>query len=449
MTIHHHPTRRAFMGQSARSLGLASLASTGLLSLSAPASAAVSDYKALVCVFLPGGNDGDNTIVAREANRVKAYNAIRGGSGLALSGANLMPTRASGDQAFAFNAQLSALDGLYGQGKVAVLLNMGNLAKPLTKAEYQAGAAVPGELFSHPDQQVQANAGLAAASATGWGGRLLDALGSGRPLDAIAIGSAGMFVQGNIHRGNLVPETGGFSLNGFNFWPQKEADQRMDALKKILANDSGNRVSNAANKALTDGMALSALLKTAAAVPLAASFPGTGLGNQLKVAAQLIAYNAKQGPGRQVFYVSLPGFDTHGGQSWAHADLLGKLGAALSAFQTAITGAGLDKQVTLFTSSEFGRTFSPNSGGTDHGWGSHSVVMGGAVKGGVYGQFPDFTLGGPDDATTRGTWIPKIGNQQIGATLGKWFGADAATLDTTVFPLELKNFSTQDLGFMG
>lgn len=223
----------------------------------------------------------------------------------------------------------------------------------------------------------------------------------------------------------------------------------MDALKKILANDSGNRVSNAANKALTDGMALSALLKTAAAVPLAASFPNTGLGNQLKVAAQLIAYNAKQGPGRQVFYVSLPGFDTHGGQSWAHADLLGKLGAALSAFQTAITGAGLDKQVTLFTSSEFGRTFSPNSGGTDHGWGSHSVVMGGAVKGGVYGQFPDFTLGGPDDATTRGTWIPKIGNQQIGATLGKWFGADAATLDTTVFPVELKNFSTKDLGFMG
>jgi len=446
---HHHTCRRAFLGQSARSLGLASLASTGLLSLSAPASAAVSDYKALVCVFLPGGNDGDNTIVAREANRVNAYNAIRGNSGLALGGGKLMPTRASGDQAFAFNAQLSALDGLYGQGKVAVLLNMGNLAKPLTKADYQSGATVPGELFSHPDQQVQAHAGLAAASATGWGGRLLDAVGSGRPLDAIAIGSAGMFVQGNIHRGNLVPETGGISLNGFNFWPQKEADQRMDALKKILASDSGNRVSNAANKALTDGLTLSALLKTATAVPLAASFPGTGLGNQLKVAAQLIAHNAKQGAGRQVFYVSLPGFDTHSGQSWAHADLLSKLGAALSAFQAAITSAGLEKQVTLFTSSEFGRTLAPNNSGTDHGWGSHAVVMGGAVKGGVYGQFPDFTLGGPDDATTRGTWIPTISNQQIGATLGKWFGVDAATLDSAVFPNELKNFNIKDLGFIG
>jgi uncharacterized protein (DUF1501 family) len=430
-------------------LGLASLASSGLLSLSAPVQAATADYKALVCVFLPGGNDGDNTIVAREASRVKAYNAIRGSSGLALSGANLMSTRASGDQAFAFNAQLSALDNLYGQGKVAVVLNTGNLAKPLTKAEYQAGAAVPGELFSHPDQQVQAHAGLAAASATGWGGRLLDALGTGRPLDAIAIGSAGMFVQGNIHASNLVPETGDLVLNGFNFWPQKEADQRMDALKKILANDSGHRVANAANKALSDGMALAKLLKTAATEPLAASFPGTSLGNQLKVAAQLIAYNAKQGPGRQVFYASLPGFDTHGSQAWAHADLLGKLSAALSAFQTAITAAGLDKQVTLFTASEFGRTFSPNSSGTDHGWGSHSVVMGGAVKGGVYGQFPAFVLGGPDDATTRGTWIPTIGHQQIGATLGKWFGADAAALNTTVFPGELKNFSTPDLGFMG
>jgi uncharacterized protein (DUF1501 family) len=246
-----------------------------------------------------------------------------------------------------------------------------------------------------------------------------------------------------------VPETGGISLSGFNFWPQKEADQRMDALKKILASDSGNRVSNAANKALTDGLTLSALLKTATAAPLAASFPGTGLGNQLKVAAQLIAHNAKQGAGRQVFYVSLPGFDTHSGQSWAHADLLSKLGAALSAFQTAITNAGLEKQVTLFTASEFGRTFAPNNSGTDHGWGSHAVVMGGAVKGGVYGQFPDFTLGGPDDATTRGTWIPTISNQQIGATLGKWFGVDAATLDTAVFPNELKNFNIKDLGFIG
>jgi uncharacterized protein (DUF1501 family) len=442
--------RRHFLGQSSRLLSAASLASTGLLAVSTQVHASVSDYKALVCVFLAGGNDGNSTIVPRDPARTAAYNAIRGG--LALSGATLTPTRVGGvggSQPFAFNAQLSATDALYGQGKVAVLLNIGNLSKPLTKAEYQAGTGVPGELFSHPDQQGQANAGLASASATGWGGRLLDALGTGRPLDAISVGAAGMFVQGSIHHGNLVPETGGLTLNGMNFWPQTEADQRKKALMDILAVDTGNRVSTATNKALSDGIALSSMMQSVGSTPLSGNFPNQSLGSQLKVAAQLIAYNAKQGPGRQVFYVSLGGFDTHGGQAWSHTDLMGKLDAATSAFQAAMAGSGLDKQVTLFTSSEFGRTLSPNSGGTDHGWGSHAMVMGGAVKGGLYGTFPDFTLGGQDDATQRGTWIPKIGVQQMGATLGKWFGADANTLDTAIFPNELKNFPVKDLGFMG
>ncbi|MBC7619535.1 MAG: DUF1501 domain-containing protein [Candidatus Saccharibacteria bacterium] len=448
MTTNNH-ARRQFLGQSTRMLSIATLASTGLLALSTKTHAAVGDYKALVCVFLAGGNDGANTIIPRDPARNAAYNAIRSGSGLALSGANLSPTRIDGTQAFAFNAQLSAIDALYGQGKVAVLLNTGNLSKPTTKAEYQAGTSLPGELFSHPDQQGQANAGLASASATGWGGRLLDALGTGRPLDAISVGSSGMFVQGNIHHSNLVPESGGLTLSGMNFWPQTEADQRNKALMDILAAGTGNRVSTAANKALSDGIALSKLLGAVGNTPLAATFPNHSLGNQLKTTAQLIAYNAKQGPGRQVFYVSLDGFDTHGGQAWSHADLMGKLGTAMAAFQAAISGAGLDKQVTMFTSSEFGRTLSPNSTGTDHGWGSHAMVVGGAVKGGLYGSFPDFTLGGPDDATSRGTWIPKIGVQQMGATLGMWFGADATTLDKAVFPNELKNFVVKDLGFMG
>lgn len=451
-------TRRGFLGQSGRAASAATLASMGLLGVATQAqAAAVSDYKALVCLFLLGGNDGANTIIPLDTTRYNAYQKIRGAGGLALSGNLLMPGRSATlraassavNQAFAFPAAMPEIDALYGQGKVAVLLNVGNLRKPLTKAEYLGGKTVPGELFSHPDQQIQANAGTGSGATTGWGGRLVDALGVGRALDAVCVGNNGQFVQGATLSGNLVPESGGFNLNGMNFWPQSEADQRLKALQKVLATSTGNRVSDAANKALADGMNLSGILKSATATPLAAQFPATSLGNQLKVTAQLIAAGAKQGPGRQVYYVSLGGFDTHGGQAWQHAYLLGQVSAAVAAFQSALGGLGLDKQVTLFTASEFGRTLGPNAGGTDHGWGSVGLAVGGAVQGGLYGEFPDYTLGGVDDATGRGVWIPRLGLQQVGATLGRWFGVDAATLSGQVFPNELALFGLKDLGFMG
>ncbi|WP_310460611.1 DUF1501 domain-containing protein [Sphaerotilus sp.] len=454
-------SRRRFLGQSTQAASAATLASMGMLGLTGAAHAAVSDYKAIVCLFLAGGNDGANMVVPLDTVRYSQYGQLRGAAGLALSGAGLMPARRSpllaasaaasvaGDQPFAFNAALAPLDRWYGQGKVAVMLNIGNLRRPLTKAEYLAGGKAPGELFSHPDQQGQANAGLGAGSATGWGGRLMDTLGVARALDAVAVGTGGQFVQGVSTSANLVPESGGLSLNGFNFWPQTEADERLKALQKVLTADSGHRLANAANKSLADGIALANTLKTAATGSLAATFPSTSLGAQLKTTAQLIAAHAKLGAGRQVYYVSLGGFDTHGGQAWQHADLLSQLSAAVDAFQTTITAAGLDRSVTLFTASEFGRTLGPNATGTDHGWGSLSLVLGGAVKGGLYGEFPDFTLGGPDDASGRGVWIPRLGFQQLGATLGRWFGVSASALSTQVFPAELDLFPVKDLGFMG
>jgi uncharacterized protein (DUF1501 family) len=346
-------------------------------------------------------------------------------------------------------ASMASIDQWYGRGKVALMLNIGSLRRPLTKSEYLAGGKAPGELFSHPDQQIQINAGMGAGGATGWGGRLMDALGVARSLDSVAVGATGQFVQGASVVTNLVPERDGLSLNGFSFWPQTEADERLKALQKVLSMDTGHRLSNAANKSLADGIALANTLKAAAAGSLAATFPSTNLGAQLKTTAQLIAAHAKLGPGRQVYYVSLGGFDTHGGQAWQQTDLLSQLSAAVDAFQTAITAASLDRNVTLFTASEFGRTLSPNATGTDHGWGSLSLVLGGAVKGGLYGEFPDFTLGGPDDASGRGVWIPRIGFQQLGATLGRWFGVSDSALRTQVFPAELDQFPIKDLGFMG
>jgi uncharacterized protein (DUF1501 family) len=277
----------------------------------------------------------------------------------------------------------------------------------------------------------------------------MDTLGVARSLDSVAVGVAAQFVLGTSIVSNLVPERDGLSLNGFGFWPQAEANERRKALDKVLAADTGHRLSNAANKALAQGMVLAGTLKSSAASPLAATFPSTSLGAQLKTTAQLIAMQAKQGPGRQVYCVTLGGFDTHSVQDWQHANLLSQVGAAVDAFQVAMAGAGLDRNVTLFTASEFGRTLSPSDSGTDHGWGSIALVVGGAVKGGLYGEFPDYTPGGPDDATGRGVWIPRLGFQQVGATLGRWFGANSAALSAQVFPAELDRFALKDLGFMG
>lgn len=450
-------SRRRFMGHSTRAACATALGSMGLLGLNAPAHAAVSDYKALVCLFLDGGNDGTNMVVPLDDVRYSQYQRVRSASGLALSTSQLMPARqgplmaasVSADQAFAFNAALAPLDRWYGQGKVGVMLNIGNLRRPLTKAEYLTGGRAPGELFSHPDQQNQAHAGLGAGASTGWGGRLMDVLGVARTLDAVSVGSAGLYVQGTSVLANLVPERDGLWLNGFSFWPPAEAEERRKALLKVLAVDTGHPLTRAANKALVDGMDLVKTLSTSTTVALSTTFPGTSLGAQLKTVAQLITTHARLGPGRQVYCVTLGGFDTHGGQAWQHADLMSKMAAAVDAFQTAMTGAALDRSVTLFTTSEFGRTFSPNSSGTDHGWGSTSLVVGGAVRGGLYGEFPDFTLGGPDDVSGRGAWIPRLGYQQLGATLGRWFGVNAAALSAQVFPGELDQFALKDLGFMG
>lgn len=453
-------SRRGFLRKGAKAGMLGALSSIGLLG-AAPARAAVGDYKALVCLYLFGGNDGNNMIVPLDSLRYTKYQQIRGAQGLALSGAAntlLAPRNATLqavanplNQVFGFHYGMPEIDALYGQGQVAAVLNMGSLRQPLTKAEYVAGTANPPQLFSHPDQTLQNQAGSPAVAGTGWGGRLVDLLGSGGNLDAIALGGGGLFVEGASTHGNQLPANGQLSIAGVNFWPQKEADARRDALRAILGADNPNLMANAANKALLHGMDLANSLASAnTGAPLATAFPASALGTQFKTVAQLIRLRAAQNtPGRQVYFVSLGGFDTHGGQIYQQWDLLRQVSQAVAAFQLALAEIGQAQQVTTFTMSDFGRTLVPNSGGTDHAWGNHQLVIGGAVKGGLYGQFPDFTLGGQDDATGRGAWIPQFSNQQFGATLGRWFGADPAMLDSQVFKNELSRFAMTDLGFMG
>jgi uncharacterized protein (DUF1501 family) len=327
---------------------------------------------------------------------------------------------------------------------------VGNLRQPLTKAQYQSGVAVPPQLYSHPDQQLQNQAGSPSVAGTGWGGRLVDLLGTGGDLDAVALGGGGLFIEGTQTHGNLIPANGQLSLAGMNFWPQAEADKRRAALMQVLSASHPNMMAGSANRSLLNGMELVSDLKAATGGgALATPFPGYSLARQLKTVAQLIRLRSAQGPGRQVYFVSQGGFDTHGGQAYQQFDMLRQVSQSLAAFQLALAEIGAQQQVTTFTMSDFGRTLQPNGSGTDHGWGNHHLVVGGAVKGGLYGQFPDLTLGGKDDATGRGVWIPQISNQQYGATLGRWFGADDAMLDTQVFKNELANFALRDLGFMG
>lgn len=442
MNHQHLSSRRRFL-----QLGVGLALGLGGLGLHRPARAAqLSDYKALVCIYLYGGNDGNNVIVPMDSARYSAYQSLRGG--LALSGNKLLPpiTDANGNL-YALHYGLPELNSIYAEGALAWVLNTGMLQRPLTRAEVIQGQGLPTNLFSHSDQTMQAQTGLPTINGTGWGGRLLDGFDTPDSLAAISLSSPALFLQGFDAGGNVIPPGTNLGLSGLSFWPQSAADIRRQALNNILLQDGGNLVRQAANKKIAEGLILSDALKSGGNLtPLTTVFPGTSLGNQLKEALRLIRLRAQQGPGRQVFFCSLDGFDLHSSQDWNHWYLLSTLSQALAAFYDATQEAGLADQVTSFTQSEFGRTLQPSGSGSDHAWGNHHLVLGGAVRGGIYGQIPTLALAGPDDANNRGVWIPKIATAQFGATLGRWFGATDAEL-ALAFP-NLAQFPSSDIGFM-
>lgn len=449
MKQQHNPHRRHFLKLGA---GVACMSMTGVgLSLlpNLARASQVSDYKALVCVYLFGGNDGNNMIVPLDSAQYTAYQSIRGN--LALSGNELLPPIADNTTGalYALHYGLTEMNPLYNSGHLALVLNTGMLQRPLTRSEYLQGLNTPSNLFSHSDQTVQAQSGQPYANGTGWGGRLLDSLGGAADsLAAVSVSAPALLLQGSSVSGNVVTPGTNLSLAGMNIWPQSAATARRQAVNQMLALDAGNAVRQTANQAMDDGLQLAdALQSNANLSPLTTVFPGTSIGNQLKEIMRMIRLRSQVGPGRQVFFCSLDGFDTHGAQDWQHWSLLSQLSQALAAFYLATQETGLAQQVTTFTQSEFGRTLQSNGGGSDHAWGNHQLVLGGAVQGGIYGQMPEFALNGPDDANGRGVWIPKIATAQFGATLGRWFGASEQEL-STAFPT-LAHFPNSDVGFMG
>ncbi len=408
-----------------------------------------SDYKALVCVFLYGGNDANNMIVPYDTKGYTNYANIR--AGLALPQSSLLTLNSLPN--FSLHGSLPEIQTLFNSSNAAIVANVGTLTQPITRAQYLAGGAVPSNLFSHPDQQEEwQNASQSGAVATGWAGRMSDAMsGSFNPGGTIpmvtTVAGDTLFSNGvtttpvSISPGNLG--TGSCSEG-------TECTARQAAAQSLITLSSGVSLVTADNTITNNAYNYSATL-TAATKSLTAlktTFPSNGFGAQLQQVAQIIQARAAFNVRRQIFFVGVGNFDTHQGQLALQANLLSQLSPSLSAFYAATQEMGVASNVTTFTMSDFARTFQPNSNtGTDHAWGSHHFVLGGAVKGGqMYGTYPTLALGGPDDSGSNGRWVPTTGSVQYAATLAQWFGLPTSQL-STVFP-NIGNFTVNNLGFV-
>jgi uncharacterized protein (DUF1501 family) len=451
----YSPTRRTFLRQAA----CAALGTTGLINtifdlrkLSA-ATIPASDYKALVCLFLYGGNDANNVIVPHDNSGYASYLAARGI--LAIPQSSLLPlTLPNGDgRDFGLHPSLPEVQSLFNQGKMALVSNVGTLLAPITRAEYLAKTvAVPNQLFSHADQSVQWQTSVSnQTSLTGWGGRTADLLaslnGNSKISLAISIAGTNTFEVGNLVIPYAVAPTGSIGLTGFN--GSTNANVRLQAFKDLLAQPHNNLFEQAYADTVTRAIADNDLLTSALAgsPALQTVFPATDLGSQLNMVAKLIAARTSLGMQRQIFFCAVQGYDTHGDQLTAQSNLFAELSQAMNAFYNATVEMNIANQVTTFTASDFGRTYPTNGSGSDHGWGSHQFVMGGAVLGGrLFGTFPTLAVNGPDD-TGQGRWIPTTSVDEFSATMATWFGVSSSDL-STVFP-NIGHFSNPNLGFLG
>lgn len=450
-------TRRDFLRKLGAVSSLGALSSLNSLVVSgALAQAAGEDYRALVCVFLTGGNDCNNTVVPLSGSDYAAYSAIRGK--LAIPAQDLVPlTPGTGNAGYALHPQLAPLKDIWDTGALAVMLNVGPLAEPTTKTGYDTGrASLPDSLFSHPDQKtLWQGTGARSMLRSGWGGRIVDRLNgmNGAASMPMAISAAGdnLFVTGNITSAIVVPSSGSFGLAGAGNTPADLA--RRAAMNQLLEIDREALLVNGVGGTLRRALASSEIINpliTSSTSTIQALFEGQNnpLARQLLLVAKLIEARAIIGAKRQIFFVSLDGFDTHVNQLTTQSQLFAQLGPALKSFHDATVQLGVASGVTTFTLSDFGRTLQPNTGGgTDHGWGSHHFVIGSAVRGRqFYGQYPVIALDGPDDAGKEGRWIPTVSVDQYAATLAAWFGVSASDLPLVV--PNIGRFTSANLGFM-
>jgi uncharacterized protein (DUF1501 family) len=451
-------SRRAFLKRTA-AFGLVGGAGsfvTNLAAMGEAAAATAPDYKALVCVFLFGGNDNGNTVVPYDPASYTSYATLR--QGLATPRASLdatvlnPATPLSGGLRYALAPALAPLLPVFDAGRMAVMLNVGTLVEPTTKAQYLARSAkLPPKLLSHNDQTSYWQAGAVEGATTGWGGRIGDLFQAGNGNSTVtcinASGNA-VYLSGQTAVQYAVSTGGPIALNG-NRSTLFGSAAASAALKSIIAAPRTNLIENEyariTKRSLDVYSQVTGALQGAPA--LTDVFPtGNSLADQLRVVARLIASSAELGAKRQLFFVSMGGFDNHSGLNGTHPVLLGRVAAAMKAFYDATVQLGVADKVTAFTASDFGRTLQVNGDGSDHGWGATHFVVGGAVNGRkFYGTPPVLAHNGPDDFG-QGRLIPTTSVDQYAATLASWFGVAEGDLPT-VLP-NIGNYTTKNLGFV-
>ena len=451
-------SRRAFLARSG-ALGIAGAATPFVVNLAAigEAAAAVStDYKALVCIFLFGGNDYANTLTPYDQasyDLYARYRSILAYPRATLDATLLRPATAlAGARQYALAPALAPMLPLFDAGKMAVALNVGTLVQPTTKAQYVAkSVALPPKLFSHNDQQSYWQASNPEGASSGWGGRIGDLFQAGNGTSTLTCISASgntVYLSGRQAICYTTGTTGPTALTGnTNLFGSTAASAALKTLMTTApASLIGAEHAKVTKRSLDTYAQVSGAL--AAATPLATVFPATNLGNQLKIVANLIASGSQLGAKRQVFFVSTGGFDLHDSLNAQHPGLLGQVAGAIKAFYDATAELGVADKVTSFTASDFGRTLVANTDGSDHGWGSMHFVTGGAVRGQrLYGTPPVVADNGPDDVG-QGRLLPGIAVDQYASTLASWFGVANSDMTTVLPNMGNYNQSTWNLGFV-
>ena len=450
--------RRDFLRTSGAAAAAATLASTPGLAYSQVMGAAApfDDYRALVCVFLHGGNDSFNMLVPNTTAEYNAYATSR--QNLAIARQDLLAinplSQTPGTDPFGLHPAMGGMQTLFESGNAAFVVNVGPLVEPTTKAQYQnRSVLLPSQLFSHNDQQSQWHSLKGAGtSKTGWAGRMADLIRTNVANQKMAtnasLSGTSLFQSADETIAYVMGQNGPLQFEGFSTDPanilydQKLAFQRIVEAQYDSIYERG--FADIQQRAIAAAADVSGAI--AAAPTMTTVFPASQLGRQLSTVAKLIASRDQLEMQRQIFFVGIGGFDSHDNQNQDQPGLLGGVSDALAAFYAATVEIGIANSVTTFTQSDFGRTLTSNGDGTDHAWGGNQIVVGGGVRGqDIYGNYPVLQIGGADD-TGGGRMIPTTSADQYAATLAKWFGIPDLELD--IVAPNIDNFTQRDLGFM-
>lgn len=485
-------SRRTFLQRSAQ-LAFTGAALPTALNLAAMGDAAAFNapagtYKALVCVFMYGGNDYANTVVTYDDPSHAAYNSVRGGSGVALSKAQLASTVLSpttalpGGRQYALHPSMPGLANLFNSGQAAVMLNIGPLVVPLTKDQFKSPNRtlypLPPKLFSHNDQQSVWQSSAPEGTTVGWGGNIGDlALGSNsnQLFTCVSLAGNSVFLGGDSALAYQVGAGGAVKIDSTSYNVYNSPDVK-SVITQLTQQTRNHVLENEYNRVTARAISAEGLVTSSINAGAAAGGNGVGTGaftpfstvpndnylaSQMKMVARLIAARSSLGAKRQVFFVTINDCDLHNNLLAGHTNNMTKLNAAMTAFYQTTVNLGVASNVTAFTASEFGRTLSSNGDGSDHGWGSHHLMVGGAVNGKqFYGYAPPVSVSETTSANDQwhvgqGRLLPTTSVDQYAATLATWFGVNPVGELDEILP-NLKNFGItaggiaypKNLGFM-